>query len=65
MAAVLITAREAAQHFGVQPVTLRRWARLGLIPAIRTPLGSWRVDAAAVAQMATPTLEEHTPQKAA
>lgn len=31
----LLTATQVAQHFQVQPETIREWARSGLIPQIR------------------------------
>lgn len=32
----------AAKVLGVHPATLKRWARDGRVPAIRTPGGHWR-----------------------
>lgn len=35
----LLTARQAAQVFGVTPPTIRRWSRTGRLHAIHTPAG--------------------------
>jgi excisionase family DNA binding protein len=38
----LLSPTEAAELAGVHPDTLKRWARLGRIPAVRTPGDWWR-----------------------
>jgi excisionase family DNA binding protein len=42
-----LTRREVSRLFGVSVSTVTRWARLGLIEAIRTPGGHYRFPAAA------------------
>lgn len=37
----LLTSGPAAQRAGVHRDTLKRWARLGYIPAVRTPSGQF------------------------
>jgi len=39
----LLTAIEAAERLRVSASTVRRWAQLGLIPAIRLPSGQVRI----------------------
>jgi excisionase family DNA binding protein len=50
---LLMTTQEIARRLSVSPATVRRWARLGLIPHFRTPsadsrAGSVRYDLDAV-----------------
>ncbi|MBD3689747.1 helix-turn-helix domain-containing protein [Nanchangia anserum] len=35
----LCTASEVAQRLGQSPATVRRWARKGYVPSMRTPTG--------------------------
>jgi len=42
----------AARHYGVNPATMRRWCRMGLIPHRITPSGQYEVDIWAHLQMA-------------
>jgi excisionase family DNA binding protein len=44
----LLTPQEAAPFFRVEPSTVLRWLRQGLIAGTRTPGGHWRVYASAV-----------------
>ena len=39
----IISTTEAAQRFGVDAATIRRWATDGKIPARKTPGGVWRI----------------------
>ena len=39
-----ITTKEAARRLGVHRDSVARWIRLGLIPALRTPGGRYRLD---------------------
>jgi excisionase family DNA binding protein len=45
-----LTAKELATHVRLKPRTLLRWARLGIIPAIRVTPRVVRFDLAAVQQ---------------
>jgi excisionase family DNA binding protein len=47
-----LTRREVSRLFGVSVSTVTRWARLGLIEAIRTPGGHYRFPAAATRRAA-------------
>src|SRR5690606_17133972 len=47
------TLREAADHLGVHYMTMYRYVRLGLIPAVKTA-GSWRVTAVDLESFARP-----------
>lgn len=38
----LLTTDKAAALFGVEPLTLSRWARQGLVPFLRLPSGQMR-----------------------
>ena len=42
---VFLSRAEVARLYGVSGSTVTRWARLGLIPAIRTPGGHYRFPA--------------------
>ncbi len=39
----LITIKEAAELFGVTPLTLRNWDKKGKLKALRHPLNNYRV----------------------
>lgn len=39
----LLDVAQAAKRWNVCTATIREWARLGLIVAIRTPGGRWRI----------------------
>jgi excisionase family DNA binding protein len=47
----LITPREAAEILNVDPATVRRYVRLGLLPAKRLPSGYIRLKRADVEQL--------------
>ncbi len=42
---VFLSRGQVAQLFGVSLSTVTRWARLGLLPAVRTPGGHYRYPA--------------------
>jgi excisionase family DNA binding protein len=43
---IFLQRAEVARLYGVSGSTITRWARLGLIPAVRTPGGHYRFPAA-------------------
>lgn len=46
-----LTTAEAAQRFGVDPQTIRGWAKRGKIPHTRTPGGQLRFAESVVAKL--------------
>jgi excisionase family DNA binding protein len=50
-----LSRREVARRFGVSLSTVTRWARTGLIRAVRTPGGHYRYPAADLVRAATVT----------
>ncbi len=44
----LIRPAEVAARFRVDPKTVNRWLKAGLLPSVRTPGGRWMVYEAAV-----------------
>lgn len=54
---------EAAELAGVHEDTIKRWARLGKIPAIKTPGGWWRFRRSDVEALSESTI--HVPKDAA
>jgi excisionase family DNA binding protein len=52
----LLTPSEVAGRFRVDPKTVTRWAKAGLLPCIKTPGGHRRYPAAVVDELA----REHT-----
>ena len=46
MPSELLTVQEAAQRLKVNPQTVRRWARIGLLPAAKAGRKEWRISAA-------------------
>ncbi|WP_306367731.1 helix-turn-helix domain-containing protein [Nocardiopsis sp. CC223A] len=44
----LMTPEEVAARFRVDPKTVKRWARVGMLPSVRTPSGKYRFHREAV-----------------
>lgn len=55
---------EAAELAGVHEDTIKRWARRGLIPAIKTPGGWWRFRRDDVLALNTAELHASLPEAA-
>ncbi len=54
----LLTPRQVADRFAVDPKTVTRWARDGKLPSIRTPGGHRRYRQSVVEAMATERFED-------
>lgn len=53
----LLTPREVAKRFAVDPKTVTRWARTGKLPSIKTPGGHRRYRESVVDKFAVETFE--------
>lgn len=53
----LLTPREVAQRFAVDPKTVTRWAKAGKLPSLRTPGGHRRYRESVVDALAVETWE--------
>lgn len=53
----LLTPKEVARRFAVDPKTVTRWARSGKLPAIKTPGGHRRYRESVVEQLAVEVFE--------
>lgn len=54
----LLTPRQVALRFAVDPKTVTRWARAGKLPAIVTPGGHRRYRESVIDELAKETLEK-------
>ena len=54
----LLSTGEVARLFGVSPSTVTRWAREGILKAVRTPGGHFRFREAEARRAARPTLDD-------
>lgn len=54
---ILLTPRQVANRFAVDPKTVTRWARDGKLPSIRTPGGHRRYRQSVVDQLAVEAYE--------
>lgn len=64
----LLTPREVAKRFAVDPKTVTRWARTGKLPSIKTPGGHRRYRESVVDTFAVETFENEevpTPEQEA
>lgn len=59
----LLTPREVASRFAVDPKTVTRWARDGKLPAIKTPGGHRRYRESVVNELAREHLESETKEQ--
>lgn len=59
----ILSPAEAAELVGVHEDTLKRWAKQGRIPAIRTPSGWWRFRRSDIEALMEPKV--HSPETAA
>lgn len=57
----LLTPREVAAMFAVQPKTVSRWADRGILPYVRTPGGHKRYPIDAVEQLLAAGIPERAP----
>lgn len=53
----LLTPKQVAQRFAVDPKTVTRWARTGRLPSIKTPGGHRRYRESVVDKMAVEAFE--------
>lgn len=56
----LLTPRQVAARFAVDPKTVTRWARTGKLPSIKTPGGHRRYRESVVDAFAVETYEDRT-----
>lgn len=56
---ILLTPRQVANRFAVDPKTVTRWARDGKLPSIRTPGGHRRYRQSVVDQLAVEAYEQY------
>lgn len=61
---ILLTPRQVANRFAVDPKTVTRWARDGKLPSIRTPGGHRRYRQSVVDQLAVEAYEQYEPPAA-
>lgn len=54
----LLTPRQVANRFAVDPKTVTRWARMGKLPSIRTPGGHRRYRLSVVEKLAVEAFEQ-------
>jgi excisionase family DNA binding protein len=59
-----VSSRVACEVLGVTSQTLRRWAKTGRIPAIKTPGGHYRYDLSGLIVAPTPAAPQPKPKKA-
>lgn len=61
----LLTPREVAARFAVDPKTVTRWARSGLLPSITTPGGHRRYRESVINALAEERVEKRAAPKSA
>jgi excisionase family DNA binding protein len=59
-----VSSRVACDVLGVTSQTLRRWAKTGRIPAVKTPGGHFRYNLAGLIVVPTPAAPQPKPKKA-